>query len=279
MPNLSRTGWALWALVAIYAAARVTQAFPSRIPVAAIMALHVFPAFVFALVHGRVVYGWRGILTFTGLCLGIGFVVENVGVLTGFPFGHYHFTHVMGPMLWNVPVLLGMAYVGMGYVSWTLGRLIVGRRLVGLPLAAAFIMVAWDLSMDHVWSNLVHGWVWEQGGTYFGVPLSNYLGWFANVYVIYQLFALYLRGREGADLSSSLPAGFWRSAVAFYAVSAVGNVFVIPPAVRSSFVTDAAGTPWSVGAIVGSAMLVSVFVMGAFALIAYARLGDQAPAR
>ena len=278
MPKLSITGRILWLLVAVYAAARVTQAFPEHLSIAAIMALHVIPAMAFALVHGRVVYGWRGILTFTGLCLGIGFAVENAGVITGFPYGHYHFTHVIGPMLWNVPVLLGMAYVGMGYVSWTLGRLIVGPRLVLLPLAAAFIMVAWDLSMDHVWSNLVHGWVWERGGSYFGVPFSNFAGWYATMFVIYQLFALYLRGRKEAD-PRSLPAGFWRSAVAFYAVSAAGNVFVIPPAMRSSFITDAAGTPWSVGAIVGSAMLVSVFVMGAFALIAYARLGDRAPAR
>ena len=273
-----QTVWLLWALVAVYAAARVTQAFPEHFSIATIMALHVIPAMLFALVHGRAVYGWRGILTFTGLCLGVGFVVENVGVLTGVPFGHYHFTHLLGPMLWNVPILLGMAYVGMGYVSWTLARLIVGERLVGLPLAAAFIMVAWDLSMDPTWSSLVHGWVWERGGTYFGVPVSNFLGWYATAFVIYQLFALCLRGRDSVDLAS-LPAGLWRSAVAFYAVSAAGNVFVIPPAMRSSFVTDAAGTPWSVGAIVASTMLISVFVMGAFALIAYARLGDRAPAR
>jgi putative membrane protein len=257
--------------VAIYAAARVTQAFPNQIPVAAIMALHVLPAMAFALVHGGLLYGRRGILAFTGLCLTVGFIVENVGVITGAPFGRYHFTHVMGPMLWHVPILLGIAYVGMGYVSWTLGRLIVGPRLVGLPLAAAFIMVAWDLSMDPVWANLVHGWIWEQGGSYFGVPLSNFVGWYATVYVIYQLFALDLRGRE----HKSPPAGTWRSAVVFYAVSAAGNAFTIPPAAGLSFVTDASGTPWRVSAILGAAMLVSVFVMGAFALLAWLRIPED----
>jgi len=267
-----REAGVLWALVALYAAARVTQAFPDRLSVAAIMALHVIPAFAFALVHGRAVYGWRGILTFTALCLGIGFVVENIGVLTGVPFGHYHFTHVMGPMIWHVPVLLGMAYVGMGYVSWTLARMITGDRLVGLPPAAAFVMVGWDLSMDPTWANIVHGWVWEQGGSYFGVPLSNFVGWFANVYVIYQIFALYLRGRE--RVPARLPAGFAGSAVAFYAVSAAGNVFVIPGALRTAFVTDGAGTPWPVSAILGAAMLVSFLVMGAFALLAWIRMGE-----
>jgi len=265
-----RIGAVLWSLVAIYAAARVTQAFPNYISVAGIMALHVIPAFAFALVHGRMVYGWRGILTFTGLCLGVGFVFENVGVITGVPYGRYHFTNVMGPMLWHVPVLLGMAYVGMGYVSWILGRVIAGPRLVGLPLAAAFIMVAWDFSMDPVWANLVHGWVWERGGSYFGVPLSNFAGWYATVFVIYELFALYLRRAQG----ESLPGGTWRSAVVFYAVSAGGNVFVIPAASNQSFVTDASGTPWSVHAMLGTAMLVSLFVMGAFALLAWLRIPE-----
>jgi len=271
---MKRDGRVLWALVAIYGAARVTQAFPSQIPITAIMALHVIPALAFALLHGRTVYGWRTILTFTGLCLTVGSVIENIGVITGVPFGHYHFTHVMGPMLWRVPILLGMAYVGMAYVSWTLGRLIVGPRLVGLPLAAAAIMVAWDFSMDPVWANLVQGWVWEQGGSYFGVPLSNFFGWYATVYVIYQLFALDLRGRH----EQSLPVGVCRSAVVFYAVSAAGNAFVIPPASSQSFVTDASGTPWRVSAILGAAMLVSVFVMGAFALLAWLRIPESGQA-
>jgi putative membrane protein len=46
-------------------------------------------------------------------------------------------------------------------------------------------MVAWDLSMDPVWSTVMHSWIWLQGGAYFGVPVSNFLGWYLTVYVIY----------------------------------------------------------------------------------------------
>jgi len=42
--------------------------------------------------------------------------LSNLGVRTGFPFGHYSFTNLMGPKLFAVPILLGLAYVGMAYM-------------------------------------------------------------------------------------------------------------------------------------------------------------------
>jgi putative membrane protein len=261
---------ALWTLLAIYVAARPLQAFPDRVPMLAIVFLHVVPPALFAMVHGAVAYRVRGILVFAALCLGIGNLFENLGILTGFPFGSYSFTEVMGPRILNVPVLLGLAYLGMGYLSWTLARLILkDGRVFTLPLLASCIMVAWDLSMEPVWATLVHGWIWWKGGPYFGVPVSNFLGWYLTVYVFYQLFALYLRGRSTS--TGPLPPAFWRVAVLFYAVSAAGNLLVIPPA-GLQVVADAAGTLWKVSAIRGASAVVSIFVMGTFAAAAWLRV-------
>ena len=77
------------------------------------------PPLAFTFLHGSLRYRPYGIFVFTALCLAIGNLSENLGVLTGFPFGHYHFTEVMGPKLFHVPILLGLAYVGMGYLfAW-----------------------------------------------------------------------------------------------------------------------------------------------------------------
>src|SRR5262249_50320995 len=149
----------------------------------------------------------------------VGNVFENVGVSTGFPFGHYYFTDLMGPKLFAVPILLGLAYVGMAYVSWTLGRLILGdlkSPLVGwhaftLPLIASCIMVSWDLSQAPVWARILRAWVFPRGGAYFGVPISNFAGWYLTVYVLYQLFALYLSRRP--PHSRPLPPYHWHQAV------------------------------------------------------------------
>jgi uncharacterized membrane protein len=266
-------------LVALYAAAKVSQAFPNRVPMAALAAAHVLLPLLFALIHGAQVYRIRGILIFTALCLVVGNLLENLSILTGFPFGHYHFTEVMGPKLFYVPLLLGLAYVGMGYLSWTLALLILGdvqepltrSRVVTRPLVAAFLMVAWDLSTDPIWSNLARGWVWHDGGPYFGVPLSSFLGWYLTVYLIYQLFALYLQGRPA---SRPQPSAFWRLAVLMYGICAIGNLFVISPP-GLSVITDAAGVQWRVKDILAVCKLFSIFVMGAFALIAWVRIMDD----
>jgi uncharacterized membrane protein len=245
-----------------------------------VVALHVLPPLIFAFVHGARMYRLRGILVFVALCVVIGNIFENMSILTGFPFGHYYFTDVMGPKIFQVPVFLGLAYVGMGYISWTLGRVILGEtrrplagaRVVTLPLVAAFIMVAWDLAMDPVWATILHAWIWPQGGRYFGVPVSNFLGWYLTVYIIYQLFALYLR-RQASD-PGVLPTRYWREAVFFYGVSAAGNLLLAIPQAAPTVVSDPAGTLWRVADITGLCALISIFAMGAFAVLALARLAD-----
>jgi uncharacterized membrane protein len=277
--------FALWLLIVLYASARVLQLFPDRLPLLAIVTLHVVPPALFALLHGAMRYGLRSILTFFAICLVVGGATENLGVMTGFPFGHYYFTGVMGPKILFVPVLLALAYVGMGYLSWTLAQLIlgganhtlVGSRIVTLPVAASFLMVAWDLAMDPVWGTALHAWIWRDGGPYFGVPISNFLGWYLNVYLIYQAFAFYLRGRFIRP--ASLPFSYWFSAILFYAISATGNILLLIPHAAPTVVSDPTGAQWRLADITGTCVLVSIFTMGAFAVFAGIRLLDQKPKR
>ena len=269
----------LWLLIVVYAISRVLQVFPWGVPMLGVVALHVIPAAAFALIHGTMFYRLRTMLVFCGICLVVGNIFENVGVQTGFPYGAYCFTDVMGPKLLDVPILLGLAYVGMAYLSWTLARLILGiaerpltaSHVVILPLTAAFIMVAWDFCMDPVWSTILHAWRWLRGGPYFGVPVSNFIGWYLHVYVIYQLFALYLRDRS--PVAGPLPSNYWRLAILFYSTSAVGNLLLlVPRADRPAIVLDNAGSAWKVTDITAATALSTIFTMVAFALAAWVRL-------
>lgn len=266
---------AFWVLLVVYGFARVLTVFPTRIPMAVILGLHIFPPLIFALIHGGILYRVRGIVVFTVAFLVVSNLFENVGVLTGFPFGRYYFTEVMGPKLFNVPIFIGPAYLGMGYLSWILARLILGRaqepltgaKLFVVPVLASFIMVAWDFSSDPVWSTIKRCWIWQDGGAYFGVPWSNFLGWYLTVYVFYQLFALYLRGRSFEP--SPLTSSFWRLPVLFYGVCAAGNVLLIAGA--HGVVTDPTGAQWRVSEIAGGCGLASIFTMGIFAVMAWKR--------
>ncbi|MEY2544348.1 MAG: hypothetical protein QOE81_1809 [Verrucomicrobiota bacterium] len=265
-------------LVSLYEMARVLQILPGKLPMAGVIALHVLPLLVFALIHGAMFYGRRGILIFFAICFVVGNVFENLGVATGFPFGRYYFTDAMGPKLFQIPILVGLAYVGMGYLSWTLGRVIlgnlrsplVGTRVITLPLLAAFIMIAWDIANDAIWANIDRLWVWPNGGPYFGVPLTNFPGLYGVYYLIHLSFAIYLRGRS--PMANSLPAGYWRWAIIFYALCAAGGIIFVLPKRGTAVVLDATGTPWNVSAMAAVCVLVCIFVMGAFATIAWLRL-------
>jgi uncharacterized membrane protein len=125
---------------------------------------------------------------------------ENLSVMTGFPFGHYHYTSSY--QIFHVPFWIGLFYISIGYLSWQTAIALIGRNadprgalLVMLPAIAAAIMTMFDLTSDPTASTIFHIWVWEQGGAFFGVPLTNFLGWWLTTYTFFQIFALYLHKR------------------------------------------------------------------------------------
>jgi putative membrane protein len=275
---------ALSLILASYALARTLELLstPPRIDV---VALDVLSALAFALVDGAQHYRLRGILVFAAICTLIGNTLENLSIATGFPFGRYEFHDLMAPKLFKVPILLGLAYIGMAYVSWSLARLIVGNLTakingaytIVLPLVASFIMVAWDLAQDPVWGTILHAWKWHDGGPWFGVPISNYFGWYLTVFLIYLAFALYLR-RWPPLPSTSDPLPRWPP-VFFYALCAVWNILQVFVRSATDTVLDATGKSWQVFDITAASALVSLLVMGAFAAIAAARLASHGAVR
>jgi uncharacterized membrane protein len=277
-PQSQRTTVALCLILFLYAVARILEITPNRLPQTAIVALDVLSALAFALVHGARQYSLRAILTFTAICIVVSNVIENVGVLTGFPFGRYYFAGLMGPKIFNVPILLGLAYIGMAYVSFVLASLIAGNpkshltgaRLVTVPLIASFIMVAWDLAQDPIWATVLRGWVWLDGGPWFGVPITNYQGWFLTVFIICLLFAFCLSKRTHAPTAAT-NAGL-RAAILFYALCAAGNILQRIPKPNPAVVADPTGKLWRVADITAASALVSIFLMGSFAVFAWIRL-------
>ena len=255
----------LWVLVVVLGVARLANTlFSLSIDIPLLVA-----AVAFALIHGALRYRWSGVVTFLVICLVVSNILENTSILTGFPFGHYYYT--VGPKLFLVPLLIGPAYFATGYLAWTLGTVLVGdvRRkssaftTFAVPFIASFAMVAWDLGFDPTASTINHIWIWEQGGGYFGVPLTNYLGWFFTVYVFFQLFALYLRfrkaSREGEE--PTFTRSYYAQAIVMYAL--IGLVIVVNYLVGSTntAITDAVGIVWQTRSIAEAEATVSIFTM------------------
>ena len=271
----------LWTSLLLYAQGRICQLYPERISIQLIVVMQVVPPAVLALVHGSILYGVRGMFAFAAFCLGVGAGCESLSLCIGFPFGHYYFTSLMGPTIFHVPILLVLAYLGMGYCSWVLSLLILRYRnraltgfgAVSVPLLAGFIMLAWDLSMEAIWSTIDRAWIWRDGGPFYGVPVSNFLGWYFTAFLFYQAFALYCRNSRLQPLPYS--RSYWRAAIFCYAVCAFGNLLIFKDRLFPPMVTDASGRQWMTMDILIACTLVSIFAMGSMTLLAWHRLNAQ----
>ncbi len=156
---------------------------------------------VFVLVHGWSRYGYDAMALFFFVTAAIAWGLESLSIQTGFPFGNFHYTDLLGETIGGVPILIFPAYFFNGYLCWTLSGLLFGslgsglsrENLVRQPVVAASLMVIWNISFDPIMSTIEGNWIWENGGLYMGVPLSNFAGWLLTTYLIFQTFALLLR--------------------------------------------------------------------------------------
>ncbi|MGB9965024.1 bisanhydrobacterioruberin hydratase [Halobacterium sp. CBA1126] len=108
------------------------------------------------------------------------FGIEFVGIATGWPYGHFEYLVDLGPMLaGSVPLGLPVFFLPLVVNSYLLVLLLFGRHtrraVVRLPAVAA-VVVWMDVVLDPG-AVALGFWAYDAGGAYYGVPLSNYLGW------------------------------------------------------------------------------------------------------
>ena len=186
----------------------------------------------FVLIHGSRRYGWDNLFIFFGITFLISWSIESASIALEFPFGSYHYTELLGARIGAVPLAVLAAYFVAGYLAWTMGTMFLGelgtgikrRNLFLVPAVASLIMVMWDFCLDPIKSTIEGAWVWEDGGAYFGVPVSNYFGWYLTMFTIYQLFSLYLY-RVSANERVVQGRTYWYLVPVMYLGLAIGYLF------------------------------------------------------
>jgi putative membrane protein len=106
--------------------------------------------------------------------------IELVGVRTGWPYGEFEYGIDLGPMLFGeVPVGLPVFFLPLVLNSYLLVLLLLGdaarRRAVRLLATLATVLIV-DLVLDPG-AVALGFWSYADGGAFYGVPLSNYVGW------------------------------------------------------------------------------------------------------
>ena len=156
-----------------------------------------------------------------------GYAIETTGVVTGLPYGTFYYGDALGPRLFGVvPYLLPISWAPLvlGAVAATAPRAGYQRgavRALAWVVRSAVLLTLIDGVLDPGAASLGF-WVWPEGGPYYGVPVSNYLGWLLSGAAATALILALGRGRWGrveppaGMLDSTLIAlGFWAGVAVF----------------------------------------------------------------
>ena len=149
---------------------------------------YVFVFLAAFLAAGAADLGWRRTLLFGAWVWPVAWIAEFSSTRAGIPFGVYHYTGVTrGQELYiaNVPFFDSLSFTFLAYAAFCLARLVLRERRasrLALTVVGGGLMMLLDVVIDPL---AVRGERWflgrifyyPDGGTYFGVPLSNFAGW------------------------------------------------------------------------------------------------------
>ncbi len=133
----------------------------------------------------------------------IAWLSEFLSINIGFPYGHYYYLNASrGKEIWvlGVPLMDSISYVFLAYASYSLALLVFSplsrsrwilyvletkkiRYSLQVRILGALLFVYLDIIIDPIalrgdrwFLGQIYGY--PEQGVYFGVPLSNFLGWF-----------------------------------------------------------------------------------------------------
>ena len=179
-------------------------------------------------------FGLRTTILFTVLTYAVALGCEWSSVHNGFPFGLYHYIEATrGREIWvaGVPLMDSLSFTFLSFVSYSVALLASSplyrrgfdlrildtwklRRSPRVWLMAATFMTMIDLVVDPL-SVLGERWFlgkifwYDPPGPHFGVPISNYLGWFFVAAVTVAIFQLLdARLNRGASKPLGVAPGF-----------------------------------------------------------------------
>ena len=203
---------------------------------------YVFVFLVVYLIAAVTRMGWRKTAAFTLIAWAIAYAAEYSSTRNGFPFGMYVYVDTTRDReLWlaNVPFFDSLSFSFLCYVGyafavflyapllWTRGDFQVAdtleiRTSTRVLLTGAFFTMLLDLVIDPL-TLLGDRWFlgriyyYPNGGIHFGVPLSNYGGWFLVALATIAAFQAVERrpGRSTAGARHLPYAGFLEPAIYF----------------------------------------------------------------
>jgi putative membrane protein len=141
----------------------------------------------------------------------ITFTLEVLGVAYSLVFGPYYYGNVLGPMLFDVPVIIGLNWVIIIFSlvlfsEWLVEKLIKSPiKKIPKALLSSFIVGLLATFFDYIMEPAAVGlnyWTWTLTSDPFNVPIQNYIAWF-TISFIFAITYLLIPEKERIKLEES----------------------------------------------------------------------------
>lgn len=120
--------------------------------------------------------GWKNaIIAF--VVLGVfALAIETSAIFTGFPYGHFGYSELLGyKILGKVPWTVAFAWTPLLLSAYAISANLFSNVFVRM-IATSVILIIFDLTLDPG-AVLLGFWQFNEVGIFYGVPLSNFVGW------------------------------------------------------------------------------------------------------
>lgn len=137
----------------------------------------------------------------------IGFGSEIIGIHTGYLYGDYVYGSALGPKLWEVPIVIGVNWFVLVYLTGT-----VFHKSISNDYYAALLGAVSMTALDYVIEPVAVGldfWSWK----FDIIPPENYLGWFLVAFLIHLIYR-----KAKFEKENSLAAFLLVTLIVFFAV-------------------------------------------------------------
>ena len=180
--------------------------------------------------------GWRDAAVLW-LLLGVyALLIETSAIFTGFPYGHFGYSELLGAKLFGAtPWTVFLAWTPLIMGAYSVARTMFGSAIVRVA-ATALIATSFDLVLDPGAVRLGF-WKYAANIGFYGVPISNFMGWLVTSSLAAVLIEAFLRRikpllRIPVQITSSafLIVFFWTAISIFGAMAwpaAIGLAIVI----------------------------------------------------
>lgn len=130
--------------------------------------------------------------------------MEYLGSAYGILFGEYDYTERFGYKLFGlIPFTIGFAWLLVIASTHALAKRITPSGGIWYVIVGSVASVVMDLIIDPVAFKANEYWIWYEGGLYYDIPWTNFMGWFVVAFLLHAVI-------WGLEKKDERQAGFER---------------------------------------------------------------------